>query len=244
MNLNPHISVDCVIFGFDGLRLKLLLIYRKFSDSSNPGFPVTDIKLPGDFIREDEDLDAAAWRILKELTGLDNIYLRQFGVFGNPGRITRKRDIEWLHKTTGLEIRRVVTIAYYSLIKIDESREETVKSNNAAWLSLDSCRNLAFDHSGIVQSALLSLRDRIKYEPVVFELLPKKFTIRQHQNLFEAISGKIPDNRNFRKKILNSGYLVPLDEKQIKVPHKPARMFRFDRKLYDKNKKVSLVFQF
>lgn len=226
--LNPHISVDCVVFGFDGLNIRILLIKRVLSDKK--GKEKTDLKLPGDFIRNDEDLQVAAERVLSELTGLENIFLRQFSVFGAPDRISKKRDLEWLRATTGLAIDRVVTIAYYSLIKIDESREELVRKNRGAWLALTSFSELAFDHYEIVREALESLREKIKHEPVGFELLPKKFTLRQLQNLYEAILGKKLDNRNFRKKILKSGYLLPLEEKQTEVAHKPARMFRFDRR--------------
>ncbi|MGC9344608.1 MAG: NUDIX domain-containing protein, partial [Bacteroidales bacterium] len=127
LKLNPHISIDCVIFGFDGKNLKILLIERKLNEQN------TDLKLPGDFITDDEDLDSAAHRILKELTGLENIYLRQFSVFGSPGRISKKKDIDWLRKTTGLPIERVVTVAYYSLIRIRESKREKAVKNNALW---------------------------------------------------------------------------------------------------------------
>ena len=226
--LNPHISVDCVVFGFDGLHIRILLIERVLSDKN--GKEKTDLKLPGDFIRNDEDLQVAAVRVLSELTGLENIFLRQFSVFGSPDRINKKRDLEWLRTTTGLGIDRVVTIAYYSLIKIDESKEELVRKNKGAWLTLASFSELAFDHYEIVREALESLREKIMHEPVGFELLPKKFTLRQLQNLYEAILGEKLDNRNFRKKILKSGYLLPLDEKQTAVAHKPARMFRFERR--------------
>lgn len=241
LKLNPHISVDCVIFGFDGLNLRILLVKRDFKENKNI---FTDFKLPGDLIRDNEDLQAAAERILKELTGLDNIYLHQFAVFGSPERISKQKDIEWLRKTSGLQVDRVVTIAWYSLIKIDESKEELARENQASWVIPSTFSDLAFDHYEIVQAAFQTLREKIKYEPLGFELLTKKFTLRQIQNLYEAILGRKLDNRNFRKKVLKSGYLVPLDEKQIKVAHKPARLFPFDKKKFEKNRRDSPGFLF
>jgi len=227
--LNPHISVDCVVFGFDGLKIKVLLIYRTYRSSDNPAETITDLKLPGDLITDEEDLDVAAKRILKNLTGLENIYLEQFSVFGSPGRIKRKLDLDWLSKTSGLTIGRVVTIAYFSLIKIDESKRDLVKKNKAEWFSLEEITVLAFDHYDILKAALDALREKAKYKPVGFELLPDKFSVRQLQNLFEAIAGISFDNRNFRKKILKTGYIVPTNEKEVNVAHKPARLYTFNK---------------
>jgi len=230
--LNPHISVDCVVFGFDGLKIKVLLVYRSYRSYDNHGSIETDLKLPGDLISDEEDLDAAAQRILKNLTGLEDIYLEQFTVFGSPGRTNNKRDRDWLTETSGLPIERVVTIAYYSLIKIDEAKQELVKKNNAEWFVLSDISTLAFDHYEILLAARKRLREKLNTEPVGFELLPEKFTIRQLQNLYENISGRKYDNRNFRKKILSTGYLIPTNEKEVKVPHKPAQLFTFDKKSF------------
>jgi len=226
LKLNPHISIDCVIFGFDGKNLKILFIKRELDD-----FP-SDLKLPGDFITDEEDLDSAACRILKELTGLENIYLRQLSVFGAPERISRKRDIEWLRKTTGLPIQRVVTIAYYSLIRIKESKQRKVKENMAVWKDISEVQELAFDHMQILDKGLSTLRNKLQFKPVGMELLPKKFTIRQLQNLYEMIMSRSLDNRNFRKKVLKANYLIPLDEKEKNVAHKPARLYSFNKKIY------------
>lgn len=215
-----------MVFGFDGKNLKILLLERHFSESES------DLKLPGDFITDDEDLDSAAYRILKELTGLENIYLRQFSVFGSPDRISKARDIEWLRKTTGLPIERVVTIAYYSLIRIKESKKERAFKNNAVWKKVDEVNELAFDHFTILEEGLSRLRNKLQIKPVGMELLPSKFTIRQLQNLYEVILSKKLDNRNFRKKVLKANYLVPLDEKETKVAHKPARLYSFNKEIY------------
>jgi 8-oxo-dGTP diphosphatase len=231
-NLNPHVSVDCVIFGFNAGKLKVLLIEReKIPGSHLRGHK---LKLPGNLITETEDLDTSANRTLKELTGLENIFLKQFGVFGSPGRLSPAEDLAWLRKTSGLMVDRVVTVAYYSLIKIAESNitEKTI------WHPIDSLPDLIFDHNHIVNQALDTLRKEIRTEPLCFELLPKKFTIHQMQVLYEAILGERMDNRNFRKKIKPMEFLIALQEKERDVNHKPARLFRFDKKLYEKHRKV------
>jgi hypothetical protein len=244
LKLNPHISVDCVIFGFDGVNLKILLIKRTIDTTEIPGKTITDYKLPGDFVTDEEDLETAAIRVLKELTGLENIFLKQLWVFGSPNRINKERDIKWLRETTGLPIERVVTVAYYSLIKIGESQQELVHKNDAVWCKLDEITDLAFDHFEILQRGLKTLRKRLQNEPIGFELLPQKFTIRQLQNLYEIILGKELDNRNFRKKILKAEYLVPTESKETEVAHKPARLFMFDKAIYEKAEMRELGFQF
>lgn len=203
-----------------------MLIERKLDEHT------TDLKLPGDFITDDEDLDSAANRILKELTGLEKIYLRQFSVFGSPDRLSKKKDIDWLRRTTGLPIHRVVTIAYYSLIRLRDSKKDKAVKNNAFWMNLSDVGELAFDHSEILKNGLQTLQNKLQFKPIGLELLPKKFTIRQLQNLYEIILAKPLDNRNFRKKVLKANYLVPLDEKEKGVAHKPARLYSFNRGIY------------
>jgi len=241
-NINPHISVDCVIFGFSTNQLKVLLIRRAFTDPS--GRQINDHKLPGDFIAIDEDLDLAASRILEELTGLKDIYLQQFALFGRPDRISSGVDIAWLNMTTGREIQRVVTAAYYSLINITETNSEFAIKNNATWIDILQVPDLAFDHEEIIRKGLAHLQDRLRIEPIGFELLPGKFTIRELQTLYEVILGCTLDNRNFRKKILKSKYLVQLEEKQSGVAHKPAYYYSFDRAIYEQHKTENPGFNF
>ena len=240
--INPHISVDCVIFGFSKNRLKVLLIQRNYRDEE--GVQETDFKLPGDFIAPDEDLDQAAIRILEELTGLRDIFLKQFGVFGHPDRIRNPIDLNWLRSTTGLEINRVVTAAYYALINITESNREYAIKNNASWLELDQVGSLAFDHEEIIRKGLAHLQHTLRFEPIGFELLPERFTIRELQSLYEGILDCRLDNRNFRKKILRSDYLIQLKEKQQGVAHKPAYYYQFDREIYEKNRAENYIFNF
>lgn len=232
-----------MIFGFDGINLKVLLLKRQFKSQKNAEI-FTDYKLPGDFITDEEDLTTAANRILKDLTGLEHIYLKQFKVFGKPQRISKKRDLDWLRETTGLPIERVVTIAYYSLIKINESMAEKMVNHNAEWMNVNGIEDLAFDHFEILTSGLLTLRNKLQFEPVGIELLPEKFTIRQLQNLYEIILGKNLDNRNFRKKVLKANYLIALDEKEKEVSHKPARLFNFNKQLYENSFNQFEGFQF
>jgi len=230
VNLNPHVSVDCVVFGFDSKRIKVLLIEKeKIEDGTN----AHSLKLPGSLILENEGLDASAYRTLKELTGLDHIFLKQFHVFGSPDRLTPSEDLHWLTVTSKTHVERVVTVAYYSLIKLHES----TLTNKTIWLPVDELPPLVFDHNLIVQKAQETLQKEFRTEPVCFELLPQKFTIREMQNIYEAILGRPLDNRNFRKKIIPLKFVVNIEEKEKGVSHKPAILYRFDKKLYAKHRK-------
>lgn len=240
--INPHISVDCVIFGFSTSQLKVLLIQRDYINEN--GDAVQDLKLPGDFITAREDLDLAAARTLNELTGLQDIFLKPFSVFGKPDRISRQADLNWLKSTTGTEIQRVLTSAYFALINISESDRDYALKNKASWIDVNQIPELAFDHREIIEKGLIHLQNALRNEPIGFELLPEKFTIRKLQTLYEVILNCKLDNRNFRKKILKTKYLVQLDEKQEGVAHKPAHYYRFDKDKYDKYRKDSLGFNF
>jgi 8-oxo-dGTP diphosphatase len=240
--LNPHVSVDCVVFGFDSSRLKVLLVER---DYTNPGSKIQlhDRKLPGSLVYEEEELDHAANRVLKELTGLKEIYLEQFKVFDAPDRTKNPTDRIWLEGLTGISIGRIITVAYYSLIPFGRPDHHELKiKKQASWVDMDEIGNLAFDHNDIIRRGLDILRSKVQSEPIALELLPKKFTLRQVQDLYEAILGISLDNRNFRKKIHRVGYFIPLQEKQSKVSHKPARYYRFDKKLYEKARQDAIIF--
>ncbi len=246
-NLNPHISVDCVVFGFDFNELKVLLIERKFLSLENvqdKGLLGEDLKLPGDLIKDDEDLDTSAKRILKELTGLNNIYLQQFHVFDSPSRIKDDKDRQWLEKTTNMNIERVVSVAYYSLVKMDQlNKFQLMVNKKAKWLPVKKLDNLAFDHNEIIQKGLSTLRNKIKTDPyTAFELLPKYFTVNQLQKLYEVILGIAIDNRNFRKKVKGLQYIVPTDKKEKGVAHKPAQYHYFDKKIYKNYKKNIMLY--
>jgi len=153
-------------------------------------------------------------------------------------------DIAWLTETTGHKIQRVVTAAYYSLINITDTNSDFAIKNNATWIDVKQVPDLAFDHATIITNGLAHLQLTLRNEPIGFELLPEKFTIRELQTLYEVILDCTLDNRNFRKKILKSTYMVQLEEKQSGVAHKPAYYYRFDRTIYEKHKKESLGFNF
>ena len=216
--LNPHVSVDCVIFGFDGQRLQVLLIERN-SDAK--------FALPGDLILEDEDLDAAAYRILNELTGLSDIYLEQFKTFGGPERIRQSKDVEWLRAVRAEPNARVITVAYFSLIRIEDV--DLVASSfarSAQWHEVPVNTELAFDHNDIIHTALQTLASKLEHDTIGFNLLPQKFTLSQLQKLHEAVLGIELDKRNFRKKFLAKDLLDALDEHEHGVAHKPARLYQ------------------
>lgn len=227
---NPHISVDCVVFGFDGEKLKVLLIERSI-DEQNELY--NDKKLPGSLILNNEDLDEAASRVLTELTGLKNIYLSQFRSFGNPNRTSNPRDILWLERTTQLEIGRIITVAYTALIKIDRKLVFNATDSFANWYDTKEVAkmHLAFDHNQIIEKGLEHILHQVKLEPrVLFELLPKKFTISQLRILHDVVHQTRSDVRNFQKKVSQMPYLVMLDEVEEGVPHRAAKLYKFDRK--------------
>jgi len=226
---NPHVSVDCVVFGFDGEKLKVLLIERSI-DEQNELY--NDKKLPGSIILNDENLDDAASRVLNELTGLKNIYLSQFKSFGNPNRTNNPRDILWLEKTTHLKIGRIVTVAYVALIKIDRKIVFNAQDTSANWFDVNeiSKMQLAFDHNQIIEDGLQHIRHRLDVEPhLLFELLPRKFTISQLRILHDVVHQTRSDVRNFQKKVAQMSNLVMLDEVEEGVPHRAARLYKYKK---------------
>jgi 8-oxo-dGTP diphosphatase len=231
LKLNPHVSTDCVIFGFDFEKLNVLTIRRGINLSSK----TTRMALPGDLIYDHENLDMAASRILKELTGLEGIFLEQVAAFGDPFRIKTKRDQEWLKSIRDQPEARVVTIAYYSLVPMDKcSLHASSFAKSAEWIAIDEIKELAFDHFDIFQAALKKLREKIATHPIGFNLLPEKFTLGQLHKLYEALFDKVIDKRNFRRKILKLDILTSLDEKQKGVAHKPSKYVKFNEKNYKK----------
>lgn len=239
-NVNPNVSVDCAVFGFTSNGLQVLLIERDNPDNVSG----RNFLLPGDLIHNDENLDQAANRILKELTGLDNVYLEQFAAFGDPDRVKKENDLEWLRRVRKDPEARVITVGYYSLIK-PENFKLTASSfaRKAEWVNVNTVPELAFDHDNILAAALLSLKNKLRNHPVGFELLPKKFTLGQLQNLYESILGVALDKRNFRRKVSKLKFLEPLDEQQKGVAHKPAKLYRFNHSAYEKLNTGAFDFQ-
>ncbi|MBP6091403.1 MAG: hypothetical protein RIT10_1842 [Bacteroidota bacterium] len=228
--VNPRISADCVIFGFDFNQLRVLLIER----SAVENVP-SMMALPGDLIYEEENIDTAASRVLKELTGLEEIYLEQVGAFGDPDRLNKKNDQLWLKAVRQDPDARVITIAYYSLVNLDNySPQASSFAKSATWMLVDDIQELAFDHAEIVKAALKKLKDKIITQPIGFNLLPEKFTLSQLHRLYESILGRDLDKRNFRRKMLKLKLVESLDEKQEGVPHKPSQYFKFNEENYNK----------
>ncbi|MDG2153656.1 MAG: NUDIX domain-containing protein [Crocinitomicaceae bacterium] len=231
LELNPNVSVDCVIFGFDFDQLHCLLIDSGLSKTTGRA----RLAVPGDLIYDNETLDEAANRVLKELTGIDNIYLEQVGAFGDPNRMGKESDKEWLKSLRAEPDARVITVAYFSLVKMNDFNPEASSfAESAGWAPIKEIDDLAFDHSKILDCALGQLKRKIKIQPIGFNLLPQKFTLSQLHKLYESILNKPLDKRNFRRKILNLQILTPLNEKQVGVPHKPSQLFEFNEENYQK----------
>lgn len=226
---NPYVSVDCVVFGFDGKDLNVLLIERRIQEDNSD---YNDKKLPGSIIYMDENLDEAASRVLTELTGLKNIPLSQFHSFGDPGRSEDPRDILWLEKTTHTKIERIVTIGYVALIKINRKITLDSEDRAANWYNVSEIglQNLAFDHSLIIRKGLEYIKHWLSVEPdLMFKLLPRKFTLSQLRLLYDAINQTHSDVRNFQKKVKQWNNLVMLDELEKGVPHRAARLYKYKR---------------
>lgn len=207
-------TVDNIIFGFDEGDLKLLLIKRGEAPFENRW------ALPGHFVNADEDLATAAQRVLAELTGVKDVYLEQVRAFGAIDR----------HP-----LGRVITIAYFSLVKISDYQLTPASiAQKAKWHSIAEVEGLPFDHDEILDACFDQLKRRVRIRPIGFELLPPKFTLTELQHLYEAILETQLDKRNFRKKILSMNLLVDLLETQEGVAHRPARLYKFDQEKYKK----------
>lgn len=221
MNVNPNLSVDCVVFGFDNNGLNVLLIEQKDLGQAQKQFA-----LPGDLVLEEESLDQAANRVLKELTQIEGIYLHQFHAFGDPNRVKNVKDLAWLQSYRQNPQARVITVAYFALVKMDDfSPEASSFAERVFWQDLHAVPPLAFDHNNIVEKGLQSLQEQFEIKHLGFELLPEKFTLNQLQVLYEAVLDKELDKRNFRKKVMKESWVTPLNEKQHGVLHKPARLY-------------------
>jgi 8-oxo-dGTP diphosphatase len=224
------ISIDCVIFGFDGETLKVLLIEQGAPEGGQMSIENLQMALPGDLVNNEESLDENAARILKELTDLEGIYLKQFHAFGDPSRVKGLKDQEWLRSFRANPERRVITIAYYSLVKMDEYEPHAASfAGEIQWVDVYDIPSLAFDHNNITNTALDVLREELNTKHIGFELLPEKFTLSQLQKLYEIILDKKLDKRNFRKNIKKLDQVVPLNEKQQGVLHKPAQLFKYEK---------------
>lgn len=231
-NLLPTLSVDCVILGFHENQLKVLLLKHRHRDMW---------ALPGGFIGKDEPTDGAANRVLKERTGLNDIFLQQFQVFGDPGRSQNKFHIEDLKKD-GITVnenlwilQRFVTIGYYALVEFSKvNPSHNTFYEECAWWDIHNVPVLILDHRKILDGALATLRIQLNYQPIGYNLLPEKFTMPELQKLYETILDKKLDRRNFQRKILGFHILHCLKETKKGLPHKSPYLYSFDLKKYNK----------
>ena len=235
VELNKYISVDCVVFGYDSEKLNVLLVNRTLSNPIDGSIQLSDYTLTGNHVFENERIEDAANRVLFDLTGLKGIYLEQFKTFADPDRISKPIDRQWLTSIERDPAQRVVSIGYFALLSTRDVLLEW-KGREVKWVPLHKVGELGFDHNLILNDALTALRNKMMHEPIGFELLPMKFSLTQLQTVYEKILDTQFDKRNFRKKVSRMKYVVPLNEKQTGVSHKPAQLYMFSRDVYEKTK--------
>ena len=218
----PHLSIDCVIFGFEKGQLKVLLAKRDLELAHGQW------ALPGGFIRKYESIDGASERILAERTGV-KLYMEQLKAFGAVDRYPETR---------------IVTIAYYALVNPEHYHLQPGEDSlDAEWFPINNVPELPFDHNEILKEAYRTLKQKVKHQPVGFELLPKKFTLLQLQELYEAILQVAVDKSNFRRKMTNMGLLVKSGEYQKDVAHRAAQLYHFDKNRYERLKEEGFIFE-
>lgn len=220
-NINPrfYVSVDCIIFGFDKGSLKLLLLKRNFEPAKGSW------SLMGGFVQDGESVDDAAKRVLAELTGLENVYMEQVGTFGEVDRDPGER---------------VISVAYYALININEYDRNLVQQHNAHWAEINEIPPLVFDHPQMVKQARIMLQKKASSEPIGFNLLPSLFTLFQLQSLYEAIYGELLDKRNFRKRVADLNYIEKTDKIDKTGSKRGAALYKFNENAYRKAPKFKL----
>lgn len=219
---HPSVTTDCVIFGFDGSKLKVLLIERGIEPYKGRW------AFPGGFLNMEESAEEGALRELQEETGLTGAYIEQFHTFTDPKRDPRER---------------VITIAYFALVRIQDVKggDDAAK---AQWFALDDIPQLAFDHDMILRMAQSRLRERIHFQPIGFELMPEKFTMKDLQELYEAILEVKFERSNFAKKMLHYELVEQLEETVWPTPKREARLYRFNKKNYEEFKKKGFQLEF
>lgn len=208
-----YVATDCIIFGFDSGRLKLLIFKRRVEPLKG------EWSLIGSFVKLNEDVSAAAKRVLHEITGLRNVFMEELRVYG-----AADRDPGY----------RCVSVGQYALIRLNDYDKDLVEEHGAVWHDVEELPPLILDHERMVQDALNKLKAKARFQPIGFELLPEKFTIPQLQSVYEAIFQKELDTRNFRKKVLSHNVLVKLDEKDKSSSKRGAYLYKFDHKRYRK----------
>jgi len=208
------VATDCIIFGFDGSNIKLLLVKRAMEPEKDKW------SLVGGFVQPSESPEDAADRVLEQLTGLKNVYMDQFHVFGKPDRDP---------------VERTLSIAYFALIDIHQYEKQISEEYHPEWFLLNEIPDLIFDHAEMVKLAKKELRYKAALHPVLFQLLPEKFTIPQLQSLYEEVYQNKFDDRNFSRKLLSTGLLIKLPEKDKQSSKKGAFYYRLDQSHYQEN---------
>ena len=216
------IATDCIIFGFDAHSIKLLVFRRRVDPFKNKW------SLIGSFVKNNESIHDAAKRVLTEITGLKDVFMKQLKTYGA------------INRDPGA---RCVTVGQYALIRIEDQDIELVEKHGAVWYELEEMPKLVLDHNQLVEDALIQLRLTANYQPIGFELLPEKFTIPSLQKLYESIYQKKFDDRNFRKKIIALNVLTKLEEKDKSTSKKGAFLYKFNRKKYEKLIKKGINFK-
>ena len=216
------VSVDCVIFGYDGKNLNVLVLESDMDPYKSQW------SLIGDLVSPDEDLDQAALRILRERVGFTDVYLEQVKSFGS---LTRH------------PLGRVITVSYYSLISKVDHMPSAILPLPAKWVNVYDIKKMAFDHKEILDAALDRLRKRVRYIPIGFNLLDPEFTLSQLKNLYESILNQTLDKRNFRKKITAMDFLTDCHKFQQEVAHRPAKLYKFDIEKYHALEASGFVFE-
>jgi len=215
------VAVDCIIFGFDGREVKLLLIHRGFEPQKEKW------SLMGGFVEGNESLDDAASRILKDLTGLKDVYMEQLHTFGEPNRD---------------QVERTFSVVYFALIDIHQYETQLSDRFRPEWFSLKKIPALIFDHTDMVNLAKEKLSYKATHHPILFELLPNKFTLPQLHSLYESVFDKKFDKRNFNRKALSDGLLVKLSDKEKSSSRKGAYYFKLNKKAYAAQFEAESVF--
>lgn len=205
------VAVDCIIFGFDGQEMKLLLIQRAFEPEKGKW------SLMGGFVQPEESFEAAASRVLKKLTGLDGVYMEQLYAFSKPDRDP---------------IERTASIAYFSLIDINKYTKQINHEYHAEWFPLKKIPPVIFDHKEMITMAKEKLRYKAAIHPILFELLPEKFTLPQLQNLYEGVYDAVLDKRNFSRKLLSTGLFIKQRDKERENSKRGAYYFKLDKRKY------------
>lgn len=208
------VAVDCIIFGFDGKELKLLLVQRAMEPEAGKW------SLMGGFVQQKETIPDAAARVLKKLTGIENVYLEELHSFSDPNRDP---------------VERTISVAQFALIDIHKYERQISDDYHAEWFPLKKIPKLIFDHSKMVAAAKKRIRYKAAFHPILFELLPGKFSIPQLQSLYEEVYDVVLDKRNFSRKILSTKLLIKQTEKDKTNSRRGAFYYKLDRKQYDAN---------